>query len=105
MRDCYIELHLRKSWDYPTPNYLWIELCPALRDFLERGDHALSATATGIPAPQREQLRHELQNIFDDKYNIVYIPAGRSMLTLLALLRSEERRVGKECRSRWSPYH
>ena len=24
---------------------------------------------------------------------------------LNALLRSEERRVGKECRSRWSPYH
>ena len=23
----------------------------------------------------------------------------------LALRRSEERRVGKECRSRWSPYH
>src|ERR1051326_2410610 len=22
-----------------------------------------------------------------------------------ALVRSEERRVGKECRSRWSPYH
>ena len=21
------------------------------------------------------------------------------------LMRSEERRVGKECRSRWSPYH
>ena len=26
------------------------------------------------------------------------------ILTTL-LLRSEERRVGKECRSRWSPYH
>ena len=24
---------------------------------------------------------------------------------MLKLLRSEERRVGKECRSRWSPYH
>ena len=24
---------------------------------------------------------------------------------LPAVLRSEERRVGKECRSRWSPYH
>src|SRR3712207_9005782 len=24
---------------------------------------------------------------------------------LVAPLRSEERRVGKECRSRWSPYH
>ena len=23
----------------------------------------------------------------------------------VATLRSEERRVGKECRSRWSPYH
>src|SRR3989475_9432712 len=25
--------------------------------------------------------------------------------TLAAAVRSEERRVGKECRSRWSPYH
>src|SRR2546430_3391935 len=25
--------------------------------------------------------------------------------TEVAALRSEERRVGKECRSRWSPYH
>ena len=24
---------------------------------------------------------------------------------ILVVLRSEERRVGKECRSRWSPYH
>ena len=27
------------------------------------------------------------------------------IFTLTALGRSEERRVGKECRSRWSPYH
>ena len=26
-------------------------------------------------------------------------------LASLLLTRSEERRVGKECRSRWSPYH
>ena len=26
-------------------------------------------------------------------------------LTTSAMHRSEERRVGKECRSRWSPYH
>ena len=26
-------------------------------------------------------------------------------VNLLPFLRSEERRVGKECRSRWSPYH
>ena len=35
--------------------------------------------------------------------------AGSGKRTLLASMdarsRSEERRVGKECRSRWSPYH
>ena len=29
----------------------------------------------------------------------------RAISKVKALLRSEERRVGKECRSRWSPYH
>ena len=41
-------------------------------------------------------------------------PSGSGKTTLLSMLgallkhtegRSEERRVGKECRSRWSPYH
>src|SRR2546428_6970009 len=36
-------------------------------------------------------------------------PEGERPIALtdkaLAVLRSEERRVGKECRSRWSPYH
>ena len=30
---------------------------------------------------------------------------GSQLNGLAALTRSEERRVGKECRSRWSPYH
>ena len=29
----------------------------------------------------------------------------RNQLVLMMAIRSEERRVGKECRSRWSPYH
>ena len=32
-------------------------------------------------------------------------PAQSVVERLAALTRSEERRVGKECRSRWSPYH
>ena len=34
-------------------------------------------------------------------------PANDSLMELLVMVdvRSEERRVGKECRSRWSPYH
>src|SRR5262245_64214789 len=30
---------------------------------------------------------------------------GRSTPLIMFSVRSEERRVGKECRSRWSPYH
>ena len=30
---------------------------------------------------------------------------GLKLSEVSMLLRSEERRVGKECRSRWSPYH
>ena len=40
--------------------------------------------------------------------NILGVRAGLNLTFLeLSLLsfRSEERRVGKECRSRWSPYH
>src|SRR2546427_1233291 len=40
--------------------------------------------------------------------NAVFIDEGHDVLQILAVMqviRSEERRVGKECRSRWSPYH
>ena len=32
-------------------------------------------------------------------------PESLDVAVILPELRSEERRVGKECRSRWSPYH
>jgi hypothetical protein len=35
----------------------------------------------------------------------VLVMAEMSELTVALTVRSEERRVGKECRSRWSPYH
>ena len=37
------------------------------------------------------------KNVYGIVYFLINIP--------LLVLRSEERRVGKECRSRWSPYH
>ena len=36
---------------------------------------------------------------------LALIPLSGEALTALNDYRSEERRVGKECRSRWSPYH
>src|SRR3712207_9486898 len=39
-------------------------------------------------------------------YGLTSLPSlPREMHDLVTILRSEERRVGKECRSRWSPYH
>ena len=47
----------------------------------------------------------KLENLFDTNSakRSVKMPLGMPKLILAE--RSEERRVGKECRSRWSPYH
>ena len=40
-------------------------------------------------------------DISDNAFNIEH----HILLVKASDIRSEERRVGKECRSRWSPYH
>ena len=52
------------------------------------------------PAVQKETITKKRVNICVDKnlYERFKVVADKDM-------RSEERRVGKECRSRWSPYH
>src|SRR2546425_12860326 len=48
----------------------------------------------GARTPTRQLLRH----VADDGFELIdRVPDIKP--------RSEERRVGKECRSRWSPYH
>mgnify|MGYP003888687433 CR=1 FL=1 len=51
---------------------------------------------------QRVVLAHELAH-----HSQRHLPEGLGWFALFAVpgARSEERRVGKECRSRWSPYH
>ena len=39
------------------------------------------------------------------KYTALFDGGLKTHITANKLIRSEERRVGKECRSRWSPYH
>ena len=43
--------------------------------------------------------------VIDDCIDDTYNPFCEITDLTGVLLRSEERRVGKECRSRWSPYH
>ena len=55
------------------------------------------------------ELDNALKNEKDlrSKYGDIVFESSdvQKNITLNELDRSEERRVGKECRSRWSPYH
>src|SRR5256885_3139064 len=59
-------------------------------------------------ASQRGDNMFERLNTPDEAYNFKLGAALKMEHTVLEKIledRSEERRVGKECRSRWSPYH
>ena len=72
------------------------------------GDDTISTRAVMFSEPL-EDRKHNLPGFFTQpdgpdsakQENI----GGRRRARKQALKRSEERRVGKECRSRWSPYH
>ena len=46
-----------------------------------------------------------LRNLMKYRGVEAFLSGVRPCVVALILARSEERRVGKECRSRWSPYH
>ena len=48
-----------------------------------------------------EALPAAVNNLAEDNW----ADAANAIMTTDTFARSEERRVGKECRSRWSPYH
>src|SRR2546430_17739447 len=72
-------------------------------------------------ANPRTKMRAIPAGALSRKFVVVFVAVSAALLLLaawrlnrlafylspvaLAVVRSEERRVGKECRSRWSPYH
>ena len=65
-----------------------LEQLPGLREQLDAHTAAAQANAEALAASDKpsDKATKKARRRLDDK-------------------RSEERRVGKECRSRWSPYH
>ena len=53
--------------------------------------------------PHTESIAILIEKNQKGEYRLV--TRGEAPTTVEAPVRSEERRVGKECRSRWSPYH
>src|SRR5256885_8793699 len=77
-----------------------VQTC-ALPIYREIGQLDSPLTPRGLK--QAQALAHRLSGItFDALYSS---DLGRAVQTAQIIARSEERRVGKECRSRWSPYH
>ena len=73
------------------------------RDFLKTGAMALA----GITIAPSSILGMSHGHVSpSDKLNIAAVGiGGMGHANINKVKRSEERRVGKECRSRWSPYH
>src|SRR3712207_8354639 len=67
---------------------------------------AAAAADAGLATVQTQELDGEALDVEPAGFSAVISRLGLMYFPDLArALRSEERRVGKECRSRWSPYH
>src|SRR5256885_16150546 len=84
---------------------------PAAEEIIRTYHWKRDDTWTAKPAavhltPRATQSCHVTNHALFLSWNIlVRVPFGTVDCTSLYWERSEERRVGKECRSRWSPYH
>src|SRR3712207_3395685 len=89
---------------------------PNIDDFVERY-RALGFVVSDETRPYQPGLRNRFVQFGCEYLELVWVERedefarggteefARMFPDLPSLRRSEERRVGKECRSRWSPYH
>src|SRR5215210_4829351 len=64
-------------------------------------DFVALATGMGVPATRAETA----EDLADQLRRALAEPGPHVVVATLPRRRSEERRVGKECKSRWSPRH
>src|SRR2546429_7421407 len=84
----------------------WREIGPAdmavPKNFVPGSGEALVYQGLPIPRHLYERIKDQPLRL-EINYSLTLLDS--SSYSIPALGRSEERRVGKECRSRWSPYH
>ena len=88
-------------------------ICAVVRRIPRSWVATYGQVATMAGMPRRARLVGRVLQHLDSKTNVpwhrVVNAKGEVSFSLSRnggdILRSEERRVGKECRSRWSPYH
>ena len=82
--DTSIKVYLKEETVYSAPNYIWIEYSDNVRTFLNQSSKGLSKYPSSIPDDEKNIIKNELNELFSDRFESVYIPAGRSLITLLA---------------------
>ena len=80
--DVFIQISLHD--DPMSPNYIWVTISPELTAFLDHLDVDSSAGDMIADLEFQDAMRQYINEFFDDDNEIVYIPAGRSMITLLS---------------------
>src|SRR2546430_17453382 len=84
----------------------WGVASSALPGQAQSGDLRLvKPVATGVLLAVVDGLGHGAEAATAARTAVTTLDEHASESVLALLQRSEERRVGKECRSRWSPYH
>ena len=91
---------------------------PALDSFTPFRTWVYATDEAGVIELSDSSYKVEGDDLYLDKNNQIVLPRGAITIEetkapyghgvekkKYILTRSEERRVGKECRSRWSPYH
>lgn len=77
----YVRVYLKRNFKGDGgPNYVTIEFSREIEDYLYELD---SHVFTDMTVSQKEYEEAKLSRLFSDKYETVFIPAGRSMITLL----------------------
>lgn len=70
-----IKLELREDEDFINPKYVFIKFSNNITDYICRKNKNNNS--------ERNEIQSELNDLFSDDYNAVFIPAGRSLITLL----------------------
>src|SRR6266481_7019167 len=94
--------------DIQETSHVWLVMMKAMRALTRYAAVGIEATGLGLTDfGVLEVLLHKGPLPVNTIGPIVGLTPGSISIAVdrLVARRSEERRVGKECRSRWSPYH
>lgn len=80
----FVKISLKEETKYDSPNYLWIDYSENIKNFLLQSNAALANYSSTMPDEEKNIVKEELNKLFSDDYDTVFIPAGRSLITLLA---------------------